>query len=76
MRFHWTTLENVPMALGWETSQWPSEDLKSLGNIVSYDIGWRVMGGDTIVKARIGRTTRFGALSGGWMGGLYVSRDF
>lgn len=73
LRFHWDTVPRVPMALGIEFTDWPSEH-SSAANL-SFDLGVEVDAQWT-VTARVGTANRAGSLTGGWQGGLGVLCDF
>ncbi len=75
VRFHWTTLERFPMALGIEFTDWPGGDDSPLAANLAYDLGYRVTN-DLTLMARLGTANRAASLAVGWQGGLEMRYGF
>lgn len=73
LRFHWTTVPRVPMAIGIEFTDWPATDSADAANL-SYDVGVELDDAWT-VTARIGTANRARSVEGGWQAGLGVRWD-
>lgn len=73
LRFHWTTVPRVPMAIGIEFTDWPATQSADAANL-SYDIGVELDDAWT-VTARIGTANRARSVEGGWQAGLGARWD-
>ncbi|MEZ4434101.1 MAG: hypothetical protein R3F65_16980 [bacterium] len=74
LRFHWTTVPRVPMAIGIEFTDWPAAASRDAANL-SFDLGVEIDDRWT-ATARIGTASRSGSLDGGVQGGLGVRCAF
>lgn len=75
LRFHWTTIPRVPMALGIEFTDWPSDQSATDAANLSLDVGYELDDRWTIT-GRIGSAKRSSSLSTGVQAALGLHRDF
>ncbi len=75
MKFQWTTLERVPMAMTVEVSERPGGENNPMGTRLMLDVGWQVTD-QFLIGGRAGYAARLESLEGGAVVGLHSSWSF
>ncbi|MCA9546825.1 MAG: hypothetical protein KC613_20610 [Myxococcales bacterium] len=75
LRLHWDTVPRVPMALGIELTNWPSDGRSADAANLSFDLGYAFEGGLTLM-GRVGSAKRSASLDGGFQLGMTAAYEF